>query len=369
MNAFCILFANDYKGYDVGGVDSGRIAASLPIGSRYRAVDYILSSLVASEIPNIGVITSQNYIALMDHLGWGKEWDLNRKNSGLTVLPPMVNEYGNTIPKTKFEAMIGISKYINRMLQDYVIVAESDIIFNIDFKDLLNFHIDKNADVTMVYVNKKPQKFESELFFDDRGKIYESMYYNDNSNKKTNVNLNLYVMHKDLLKEIINKGNSAGWTDLTKDFISKNFHKLNVYGYRQKTYCKTIKNLQDYYDVNMDLLDEDVRKQLYFSEIDILTRTRDSVPTKYGKYADVKNCVIADGCIIEGKVENSILFRDVRIEENATVKNCIIMNSTVVKNEAKIEYVVSDKKVVIGNKQKLIGAKNCPLVIPKGKEI
>lgn len=368
MNAFCLLFSDSFKNFDIGGFVRNRTLASLPVGCRYRMVDFMLSNLVKANIPNIGIITTNNYNSLMDHVGWGKDWDLNRKNRGLKILPPLA--ISNTgLPKNKFDALNHAEPYINSMLQEYAIISDSNIICNIDFEDMLEFHEENKADMTVAYFKRKPKNGELEIIVDSKNRAYESLYHQYGADYECNTLLKIAILKKEYLKDLIKKGTSLGWDDLAKDYISKNFNRLNVYAYEVSGYCSVIDSLDEYFKFNMDLLDENTCKELFLSGTEILTRVKDSVPTLYGKKAIIKNSMFADGCTINGHVENSIIFRDVVIEEGAVVKNSIVMGGTVVKANAELDYVITDKRAVISKGKKLIGDKNCQFIVPKNKLI
>ncbi|MDY5480454.1 MAG: glucose-1-phosphate adenylyltransferase subunit GlgD [Peptostreptococcus porci] len=368
MNAFSILFSDIFQNYDIGGFVKNRTLASLPIGCRYRMVDFMLSSLVKANIPNIGILATNNYNSLMDHVGWGKDWDLNRKNSGLKIIPPLaITDSG--VARSKFEALNHALPYINSMLQKYCIVADSNIIANIDFKEMLRFHEANNADFTVVCVRRKPRNGEIEMLVDSKNRAYDILYHQTGADYECDTLIKVTLMSKEMLIDIIKKGNSKGWQDIVRDYISKNFNRLNVYVYKFDGYCKVIDNLDSYYNMNMDLLNEDVSKELFLSDTEILTRVKDSVPTLYGEKAKVKNSMLADGCKINGEVKNSIIFRDVIIEEGAEVKNSILMSGTVVRKDAKLDYVITDKCVSIGEKKDLRGDKNRQFTVPKYMDI
>ncbi|MBC2577456.1 glucose-1-phosphate adenylyltransferase subunit GlgD [Peptostreptococcus russellii] len=368
MDAFCILFADTFKNHDIAGFVKNRSMASLHVGCRYRMVDFMLSSLVKSSVPNIAILTTKNYNSLMDHVGWGKDWDLNRKNSGLKIIPPLA--ISNTeIPRNKFEALVNAESYIDSMLQDYCIISDSNIICDIDFAEVLDFHKKNHADITVLCTKAKPRPGDIEMMVDHKSRAYDSLYHQYGAKYECNTLLKITVMHKELLKKIIQKGNTLGWEDIVRDYISKNFNKLNVYSYNVNGYCKVIENLDSYFQFNMDLLNEEISQEIFLSGTEILTRVKDSVPTVYGKNASVKNSLLADGSHINGEVENSIIFRDVTIEEGASVKNSILMSGTVIKSGAKLDYVISDKLVTVRENKELKGDKSCQFTIPKGKII
>ena len=368
MNAFCILFSDSFKHYEIGGFVKNRTLASLPVACRYRMIDFILSYLVKANVPNIGIITTNNYNSLMDHVGWGKDWDLNRKNSGLKILPPMATTNVSVI-RNKFDALSNAMPYMDTMLQDYCIIADSNIICNVDFKKMLEFHESNNADFTVAYVKRKPLAGEVEIMIDEKNRAYNSLFHPYGTEQEANTILKITMVHKEILKNTILKGTSEGWEDLVKDYIAKNFNRLNVYAYEIEGYSAVINSLDSYYKFNMDLLNEEIAKEIFLSDTEILTRLRDSAPTLYGKKAEVLNSMLADGCRIDGKVENSILFRDVIIEEGAEVKNSILMSGTVIKKGAKLEYVITDKDVKINEDKYLKGDIKCQFTVPKGKII
>lgn len=370
MNAFCILFAGT-NDINIEVLTEKRTLASLPYGGRFRMIDFILSSLVKANVPNIGIITKNNYASLMDHLGWGKDWDLDRKHGGLKILTPHANAINYGSIKTKFEDLLSVEQYIDSCLQDYCILSPANIIANIDFRDLLNYHIETNADISVVYANKKIEKQETEMIFDEKNRCYDSLYHHNGSNseEKANVILKIYVLHKKLLKSVIETGVTKGWEDLARDYISKNFNRLNVYAYKHEGAIYQITDIDNYFKANMDLLNKDIRDEIFKSGTNILTKIRDSVPTTYGKNANIKNSFIADGCFIDGHVENSIIFRDVHIAKGSVIKNSIIFQATKIGENVSMDYVISDKKVNISANKKLIGDKNAIYIIHKEKEI
>ena len=369
VRAFCILFADNYRNDDLQGLVRNRTLASLAVASRYRMVDFMLSSLVKAEISNIAVVTNHHYKSLMDHLGWGKDWDLNRKNSGLKFITPMSNHQSNRVAQNKIEALGDAAKYADTLLEEYCILADGNIVGNIDFKEMLKYHKSTNADITLAYTYRKPQQRESQIIFDEKDRVYDSLYHYDGYDQVCPTQVKIYIMSKEMFKELVKKGMTYGWQDLLLDYITKNFHRLNVYGYDIKNYTRTLNSVQEFYDFNRDLLDPNKMNELFLSGTDILTRVQDSVPTTYGEGAIVKNSILGDGCEINGIVENSILFRDVVIEEGAVIKNSIIMPKSVIKKSAYLDYVILDKSATVSERVELKGAENCQVIVEKNKVV
>lgn len=234
VRAFCILFADNYRNDDLQGLVRNRTLASLAVASRYRMVDFMLSSLVKAEVSNIAVVTNHHYKSLMDHLGWGKDWDLNRKNSGLKFITPMSNHQSNRVAQNKIEALGDAARYADTLLEEYCILADGNIVGNIDFKEMVNYHKSTNADITLAYTYRKPQQRESQIIFDDKNRVYDSLYHYDGYDQVCPTQVKIYIMSKDMFKELVKKGMTYGWQDILLDFITKNFHRLNVYGYEIK---------------------------------------------------------------------------------------------------------------------------------------
>ena len=367
VNAFCILFADNYRNDDLQGLVRNRTLASLAVASRYRMVDFMLSSLVKAEVSNIAVVTNHHYKSLMDHLSWGKDWDLNRKNSGLKFITPMSNHQSNRVAQDKIEALGDAARYADTLLEEYCILADGNIVGNIDFKEMVNYHKSTNADITLAYTYRKPQQRESQIIFDDKNRVYDSLYHYDGYDQVCPTQVKIYIMSKQMFKELVKKGTTLGWQDLLLDFITKNFHRLNVYGYEIKNYNRTINSVQEYYNFNRDLLNPEKLNELFLSGTDILTRVADSVPTTYGDGAIVKNSILGDGCEINGIVENSILFRDVVVEDGAVIKNSIVLPNCVIKKSAYLDCVILDKYAVVSEKVELKGTENCQVIVEKGK--
>lgn len=369
IKPFCILFADNYRQDDLHGLVRSRTLASLPVASRYRMVDFMLSSLVKAEIDNIAIVTNHNYKSLADHVGWGKDWDLNRKNRGLRLITPMSNFLSTRIPQNKIEALGNTMIYTETLSEEYCILADSNIIGNIDFKEMFQFHLDTGSDITVAYNYRVPALGESQIIFDENHKVYESLYHFDGAKDKCATQVKIYILTKELLNGIIKKGMTLGWEDILRDYIAKNLATLNVYAYELKGYNKIINSVQEYFEFNQDLLKLENLRAVFNAGTDILTRVQDSVPTSYGKNAVVTNSLLGDGSVVNGTVENSILFRDVVIEEGAVVRNSIIMANTIIRKGSQLDYVISDKSVEVSEGKVLTGTKECQVIIEKNKTV
>ena len=368
MNAFSLIFSDSFNDERIGELTAKRNLASIPFGGRYRLIDFLLSSLVNAGVFSIGVITRDNYNSLMDHLGSGKDWDLDRKNGGLKLLTPYFESNSRKI-RNRMDALISVRTYIKNAKEDYCILSDSNLVCNVDFESVLKTHIEKNADITCLYRTAPVRDGETSIVVTTGGKIVDALYHMDSSKEEKDVILKTYIMKRTLLLELIDRAVTFGWDDLDRDFIAKSFKNSNIYAYKITGYCRVVRDINDYYNATMSLLEKDVRKELLRSKHGIYTKIKHSVPTMYGDNCHVSNSIIADGCKIDGIVENSILFRGVVIKEGAIVRNSIIMQNSVINENCVLTNVISDKNIEISQDKVLTGYSSLPFVISKGTKI
>ena len=322
-----IIFASDNE-TKLNELTIHRTTASLPFCGRYRFIDFTLSNLVNSNITTIGIVTRNNYSSLMDHIRMGRDWDLNRKNSGIAVFPPYASNTSRTMFKGKIEALYGILDYIEKATEDYVVLTNSNIATNLDFEDVYKKHIAAGADITMLTYSSHSTSSRRVLVDTDKsGKVVGTRITSTLSEDIAEVGLNIYLLKKDLLISLITDSYERGYTDFEKHIIQQNVAKLGIYAYHVDGYAAIIDDVKSYYTESMRILDTDIRNDLFYRCGKIFTKVKDSVPTKYGAGASVRNSLIADGCEINGRVENSILFRGVVVEEGAYISNSIVMEN------------------------------------------
>ncbi len=365
-NIVGIIFSNAYDEC-IGELTGIRTMGSVPFACRYRLIDFALSNMVNSGIEKVGVLTKSNYQSLMDHVGTGKPWDLSRKNDGLFILPPFsTNETGGN--RDKLASLKGIAGFISRSDEEYVLLSDCNVVLNLDIDALKDYHIEKNADITIVYKNGKKPNLTDVVVLDmnDDGKA-EKISISPVTDENVNFSLNVILMKKALLERLINEAVSLNHKDFESDIIQGNVGKLNIYGFEAQGYSAVIESMESYFRTNMELLNPENCDDLFNAERPVYTKLRDDMPAIYGLGSDVKNSLVADGCIIDGTVENSILFRGVRVEKGAVVKNSIIMQDGFVAQNATLNCVVADKSVVITPNKTLSGAESYPVYI--GKEI
>ncbi|WP_040949345.1 glucose-1-phosphate adenylyltransferase subunit GlgD [Gorillibacterium massiliense] len=346
-----------------------RAVASVPFGGRYRLIDFILSSMVHSGIRNVGVFTHLKYRSLMDHLGSGRSWDLARKRNGLFILPPAVEELKELMRGDLFY-FHKYKDYMHRSSQEYIVITRSHMVCNIDLRDVVAYHKETRADITMVY-KEDPLQTASRCRRlltdpDDRVILLQDHYGRMNSDK---VSMEIFVMKKELLLDLVDSSLAQGFDHLVRDAIMKNMDRLSVYGYPYKGYLGIVNTIQSYFLHNMNLLDPDVYRELFFKPGQILTKVKDEPPTKYTNRALVRNSLIANGCIIDGTVENSILFRGVKVRGGAHVQNCIVLQNGQISERVNIRNAILDKDVLISNDSVLAGDPKAPYIAEKRKTI
>lgn len=363
-----IIFAHD-KVDAMRELTENRTAASVPFGGRYRMIDFALSSMVNSGIKNVGVVTKSDYYSLMSHLGTGKEWDLNRKKGGLSILPPSIGSNDVISDKSsKISVLMGIIDYIRSSDCQYILLSDANVIANIDYTELLEKHIEKHAYMTALYKSNvyEPSKFKNNAFIDvDSDGRIKDITINQDIQLHSNMLLGTYIIERGLLEFLICQCVAHNKFDFERDIIQGMSQSLDIYACEYKGYAEKIDTVESFFKTNLDLLNVETRRELFESGGEILTRVRDEVPSMFGSFASVKNSMLADGCIIEGEVENSIIFRNVRIEKGAKVKNCILMQGTEVGEGADIEYCITDNLVHISKGTSLRGAAAYPTVLPK----
>lgn len=362
-----IILTSDSK---IPPITDIRAVSALPLAGRFRLIDFILSNMANAGMTNIGIITESNYSSLMDHVKSGKPWDLDRKDGGLNLLPPNMDKVSYGVIKGDIDMLAGVTDFIQRSRQTYVILSLGSSLYNIDFKKVLEAHKEKQADITIVYKNAVGTE-ESELSrftlldLDDEKRVTD-IEVNPYYPKTTNASMDLFVMEKALLQSIIDECSARGDHDFIKDAIVKKMTGMRVYGYEYEGYTDKIDSLKSYYRNNMLFLQQDIRSELFNIENPIYTKSKDQSPTRYGENAKVENCFISDGCVIDGVVENCILSRGVKIAKGAIVKNSIIMQDSVIDENVSLDHVVFDKEVHITTGRRLLGQENYPLAIAKG---
>lgn len=370
MKAMGIIFSNIYDS-TLGELTNHRTVASLPFGGRYRQIDFILSNMSNSGIYKVGLITKYNYRSLMDHLGSAADWDLRRKNEGLVILPPFAS--GHTgVYKGKLEALYSAEAFINNPSYDYVVIADTTVLFNLDFRPAIENHIKSGADVTVISnreIDDNAKKHPLILYANKKNRV-ESILIDSPPDEMSFVGMGVFIMKRELLVEAINESHSKGYVHFEKDYLQRYFNvgKLKVNVYEFKGTVLRNENIKNYYANNMALLQEKTRNGL-FAKNPIYTKVRDEMPTYYGEGSKIGNSIMADGCKLYGEVTDSVLFRDVKVSEGSVVKGCIIMQGARIGSNSKLECVILDKNVTVTENAELKGTPEHPVIVKKGETV
>ena len=377
MSVQGIIFSNLHD-KNIPELTLRRTMASVPYAGRYRLIDFALSNMVNSGITSVSVITHYNYQSLMDHIGAGKDWDLARRSGGIKILPPYMTAYANqsnTLYNSRMEALKSVNYSVSRFTSDYVVLSDCDVICNVDLNDMINDHIENNADITIavkrVLLNKDSASRNVIIDADPEGRIVDINPYPTNVTGYRDIDLNILVINRDYLQSIVVDAIAHGYTSFNRDVIARNTSRRNFRIYKYDGYFANIGSLAEYYSHSMELLGTPENRDEIFGikTRPIYTKVRNSAPTRYAESSCVKNSLIADGCIIDGTVENSIIFRGVKISRGATVKNSILFQDTVIGENVFLNCVITDKNVVIRDGRILSGHETLPFFVEKGKMI
>lgn len=346
-----------------------RAISAMPVASSFRAIDFSLSNMSNSNIKKVAVITQYNSRSLHDHLSSAKWWDLDRKQGGLFIFTPFLSNDNSFWFRGTADSIYQNISFLKRSNEPYVIIASGDAIYKMDFHDVLNYHISKGADITIVCkdlagTDKDIRDFGvMDLDEDMRLQHFEEKPLEP---KSSIASLGMYVISRSLLIKLLEDAIPNGRYDLVKDIIIRNSKELKVYGYKFDGYWTTLNSVKAYMKANMDFLTEEVRSILTTQPY-IETKPKDEPPAKYNASASVSDALIASGTIIDGSVNHSVLFRKVFVGKDSIVDNSIVMESTIIGKGCTVKNAIIDKEVVISDGKSVIGEPDNPIVIPKGE--
>ena len=375
MTAAGLIFSNIHD-LSLPELTSRRTLASVPYGCRYRLIDFPLSNMVNSGISKIGLVTHDNYQSLLDHIGTGKDWDLARRSGGIKILPPFITAFDNhgarRFDASRLDSLIGVKDFFERCSEDVIVLSDCDIICNIDLSKVLAQHEKTGAEITIVtcddtnMLEKKRTEETYSVVSDGNGVVTDIAVYDPELSTGV-ISTNIIVINRIYLLSAIHEATARGYNNLYTDIILKKCKLGGVYSYHYEHAALKISSLESYFKASMMLLDAEVRDDL-INVIDrpIYTKLRNTAPTLYKPGSVVKNSYIADGCEIEGVVENSIIFRGVRIGKGCVVKNSVVLQGTYLGENVNFNCVVADKDVVVKDGRNLSGHTTMPFFISKG---
>ena len=368
MRVMGIIFANDVA---VDALTEKRAMASLPFGGRYRQVDFHLSNLAAAGIRHVGIVSRSNYQSLMNHVGSGEEWGLELEDGGLEFLTPYA--LGNDDRyRGKLENLNAVLDFLTYAVDEYVVLTDSSILTNLDVKDIIRNHKASGKDITIV---AKPGVANGKKVLDlalklENGAISD-IVVSYPAPEGYLASMDLFVVGRQWLIEKVQELVAHDKYHMDRDLVLGQWNagnlSINIYEYNGVALYN--ESTAEYFANSMALLQKDIRDGLFHAHHPIYTKVRDRVPTYYGDSCEIENSLIADGCILEGEVEDSVLFRDVVIEKDAEVENCVLMNKAIVGEGAELKYVILDKDVTITAGTKLIGTPSAPIIIKRGETV
>lgn len=370
MNAVGIIFSNIHDN-NLIELTKNRTVASLPYAARYRQIDFILSNMSNSGLQSIGIVTKYNYSSLMDHLGSCEEWNLNLKNSHFAILAPFSASHAG-VYNGKLEALYNTIEFLKQADEEYVILSDSVTVCAMDLRKVLEEHVRSGCDVTAVVTRYqgKEKEFPIAVALDEKGNVSDMAV-----NIKTSRDLGgmgIYVLKREVLIDAVNRYVVRGRYHLERDYLLNEFNEgaISIHAYVFEGTALFNFTTQDYYDNSMALLDPEIYHGIFSQRgLTIYTKTRDEVPTYYGTESDVDQCIVADGCRLMGRVQDSVLFRRVVVEKRASLKDCVIMQDCVISEGAVLEGVILDKDVTVRPYTVLKGTKEHPIIIGKGASV
>lgn len=372
MTTMGIIFANIYDS-SLGELTNKRTMASLPYGGRYRQIDFSLSNMTNSGIRHIGIITKYNYQSLMNHVGSGQEWDLELGEDGLEFLTPFAANHNGSY-RGKLEALHSAKSFLEYAKEEYVVLADSGVLCAIDLREVVEAHAASGADVTVVVkegIANGTKQLDLAVKADKNGKVTDLAvdYCADASYLAS---MGIFVIKREFLMREVDEAIAHNRYRFERDLVLHGYaeHGYKVNAYRFGGVALFNESTAEFFRNSLALLDPDIRHGLFNrSNRTIYTRVRDEVPSYYGEASEIDDCIVADGCTLEGRATNSVLFRGVKLGKNAAIRDCIIMQDTVIGEGAELECVILDKNVVVRPGAKLRGTKEHPLVFKRGETV
>ena len=349
-----------------------RAAAALHMAGRYRLIDFILSSMIHSGIKNIGIIMQKNYHSLMDHLGSGREWNLHGKRSGLTILPPYMSRDKVGVYEGLLDALHTNSGFLRRSAERNIAVSDSNVLYQVDFTDVVRQHLETGSDITLLYTRDRNvrRNGRGRYLQVENGQVTK-IEFDPTIPHFENTYVGAFVVRRELLIDLVDRAVASGQhhfsRDLLAQMVSEGIFRVGAYECPGRVWV--VDSIPTYYQANMDFLSEAFRSQIFRDDKPVWTKLRDEMPARYIGDSLVTNSLVADGCLLEGTVENSILFRGVVVRPGAVIRNSIIMQDAVISRGAEVENCILDKQVTLRDKVRLIAPRSYPLVVAKNLTI
>ena len=347
-----------------------RAIAAMPVAGSYRCIDFALSNMANSKIQKVAVITQYNARSLNEHLSSSKWWDFGRKQGGLYVFTPTITADSSYWYRGTADSLYQNLHFLKTSHEPYVVIASGDGVYKLDYNKVLEYHIEKKADITMV-VKKMEDRSDINRYgvvsMTEEGRITEIDEKPLETNLST-VSTGVYIIRRRLLIELIEKAAEEDRHDFVRDILMRYKNIKKIYGYKLESYWSNISTVEAYYKTNMNFLDREVRNRFFKEYPDIYTKVDDLPPAKYNHGSDVMNSLVSSGCIVNGTVENSVLFKKIYIGNNSIVKNCIILNDAYIGDNSYIENCIIESGSTIKANSRYVG-ENSPMIVVEDNPI
>ena len=356
MRAIGIILAGG-NNKRMGELTQKRALPAMPVAGSYRAIDFALSNMTNSQVKRVAVITQYNSLSLNEHLISSKWWNFGRKQGGLIVFTPSITPTNANWYRGTADSMVQNIRYLKEAHEPYVVIASGDCVYKMDYNDVLEYHIAKNADITMV-CKKMPEGTDLRRFglvkTDEDGRVTD---IDEKPMVATSdvASLGIYVMRRRLLIELLEQCAEEDRYDFVRDILIRYKNLKKIYSYQMDTYWGTIGSVGAYYQTNMDFLKPEVRDYFFHQYTDVYSKVDDNPPAKYNPGSSIRGSLIASGAILNGTVESSVLFKEVFVGKGATVKNSVILNDVAIGEDCVIEYCIVESHNTIKAGSKFIG--------------
>ncbi len=360
----------DNIGSEFGDLCKNRPAYMLPFAGRYRIVDFTLSNMINHGIRTIAVFTGEKVQSTLNHLGDGRPWDLNRRMGGLSIFPPLFDDKKRRSGDI-YQYHV-TEDYFTNSRAEYIFIASPNVLAKVDLVEAFEYFLQTDADITLLYkkqTNDSDAYINSEkLILNDNGELV-NIGINLGSEDEFNLFMYMGFVKKEIFLEIVKRGMETGKDLYFKQAMISKKSEYKINSYEFKGHVEHIKGFKSYYNANMNLLDDEIFSELFYKNGTILTKSEDEPSTFYIANPKVKNSLIANGCIIEGQVENSILFRGVKVGKNAVIKDSIVMQKSVIEEDVVLTNTILDKYTRVKKGVSIVGTKENPYIGEKNSII
>lgn len=346
-----------------------RAVCAMPVAGSYRSIDFALSNMEHSRVQKVAILTQFNSGSLNEHLSSSKWWDFGRKQGGMFVYTPSFRNENSNWYRGTADAMAQNLSFLKNSHEPYVVVASGDCVYKLNYNKVLEFHMEKQADITIV-CKEMPADFDIERYgsisLDEDGRVKE-LVEKPMVVRSHTISCGIYILRRRLLIDLLEKSQREGQFDFVKDILVRQQGIRTIYGYRLGTYWSNIASVEDYYRTNMDFLKPDIR-QFFFGEYpEVHSKHSDLPPAKYNTGARIVNSLLSSGCIINGTVENSVLFKQVYVGNNCIIRNSIILNDVHIGDNAYIENCIVESRGDIREGSHHVGNDGIRIIVEQGE--